>query len=58
MDAAWQSVGMAMQDVFIYNIHGINGATPEQTMRNIGQHGHDGMRETDKEIVKIMMQKH
>ena len=29
----------------------------ENTIRNIGQLGHDGMRETDKEIVKIMLQK-
>jgi len=29
----------------------------ENTIRNIGMLGHDGMRETDKEIVKIMMQK-
>ena len=36
VDAAWQAVGMAMQDVFIYNVHGINGATPEGTMRNMG----------------------
>lgn len=106
VDAAWQSVGMAMQDVFIYNVHGINGATPEETMRNMGRIASpgmvgtepiaiayeaakarevlgcepdlvkigvssniiknvksvvvpntDGMRETDKEIVKIMMQK-
>ena len=27
----------------------------ENTIRNIGQLGHDGMRETDKEIVKIML---
>lgn len=29
----------------------------ENTIRNIGQLGHEGMRETDKEIVKIMLQK-
>ena len=29
----------------------------ENTIRNIGQLGHDGMRETAKEIVKIMLQK-
>ena len=28
----------------------------ENTIRNIGQLGREGMRETDKEIVKIMMQ--
>ncbi len=29
----------------------------ENTIRNIGQLGHEGMRETDKEIVKIMLGK-
>lgn len=42
-DAAWQAVGMAMQDVFIYNVHGINGATPEETMRNMGHIVSPGM---------------
>lgn len=36
---------------------GIVSKGVENTIRNIGQLGHDGMRETDKEIVKIMMQK-
>ena len=43
VDAAWQAVGMAMQDVFIYNVHGINGATPEGTMRNMGRIASPGM---------------
>ena len=28
----------------------------ENTIRNVGQLGREGMRETDKEIVRIMMQ--
>ena len=36
---------------------GIVSKGVENTIRNIGQLGRDGMRETDKEIVKIMMQK-
>ena len=37
---------------------GIVSKGVENTIRNIGKTpGHDGMRETDKEIVKIMMQK-
>ena len=36
---------------------GIISEGVENTIRNIGMLGHDGMRETDKEIVKIMMQK-
>ena len=43
VDAAWQTIGMAMQDVFIYNVHGINGATPEETMRNMGRIASPGM---------------
>ena len=43
VDAAWQAVGMAIQDVFIYNIHRINGATPEETMRNMGRIASPGM---------------
>ena len=43
VDAAWQAVGMAMQDVFIYNVHRINGATPEETMRNMGRIASPGM---------------
>ena len=29
-------VELAMDGVYIYNAHGINGATPEETMRNMG----------------------
>lgn len=43
VDAAWQAVGVAMQDVFIYNVHGITGATPEETMRNMGRIAFPGM---------------
>lgn len=35
---------------------GIVSKGVENTIRNIGRLGHDGMRETDKEIVKIMLQ--
>ena len=36
VDAAYQSVDLAMNGVYIYNEHGINGKTPEDTMRNMG----------------------
>ena len=36
---------------------GIISEGVENTIRNIGMLGHDGMRETEKEIVKSMMQK-
>ena len=57
VDAAWQAVGVAMQDVFIYNVHGINGATPEGTMRNMGRIASPGMVGTEKTIVEIFEEK-
>ena len=48
---------MAMQDVFIYNVHGINGATPEGTMRNMGRIASPGMVGTEKIIVEIFEEK-
>ena len=47
VDAAYRSVSMAMQGIAIDPIHGINGPTPEQTMRNMGliaSPRHDGHR--------------
>ena len=57
VDAAWQAVGVAMQDVFIYNVHGITGATPEETMRNMGRIASPGMVGTEKTIVEIFEEK-
>lgn len=57
VDAAWQSAAMAMQDVFIYNVHGINGGTPEETMRNMGRIASPGMVGTEKTIVEILEDK-
>lgn len=57
VDAAWQSVGMAMQGVYIYDVHGINGHTPEDTMRNMGLIASPGMIGTEKTIVDILQAK-
>ena len=57
VDAAWQAVGMAMQDVFIYNVHGINGATPEETMRNMGRIVPPRHGGTEKTLVDILRDK-
>lgn len=54
VDAAFQSVNMAMKNVYIYNAHGINGATPEETMRNMGLIASPGMVGTEKTIVDIL----
>ena len=57
VDAAFQSVNMAMKNVYIYNAHGINGATPEETMRNMGLIASPGMVGTEKTIVDILNMK-
>ncbi len=54
VDAAFDSVELAMNDVYIYNAHGINGATPEETMHNMGLIASPGMTGTEKTIVEIL----
>ncbi|MBE6041305.1 MAG: serine dehydratase subunit alpha family protein [Clostridiales bacterium] len=53
VDAAYQSVDLAMNGVYIYNEHGINGKAPEDTMRNMGLIASPGMVGTEKTIVEI-----
>ena len=57
VDCAFQSVDFAMQGIFIDNVHGINGMTPEDTMRNMGLIASPGMVGTEKVIVEIMENK-
>ena len=52
-DAAFRSVAFALQGVHIDKVHGINGKTPEDTMRNIGLIASPGMVGTEKTIVEI-----
>ena len=54
VDAAWRSAVMAMEGVYIHSVHGINGSTPEQTMRNMGQIASPGMVGTEKTIIEIL----
>ena len=54
VDAAWRSAVMAMEGVYIHSVHGINGSTPEQTMRNMGQIAPPGMVGTEKTIIEIL----
>ncbi|MBQ0018718.1 MAG: serine dehydratase subunit alpha family protein [Clostridiales bacterium] len=56
-DAAFRSVSLAMADAYIEGIHGINGLTPEDTMRNMGLIASPGMVETEKTIVEIQESK-
>ncbi len=57
VDAAYQSVGLALNNIAIENIHGINGITPEETMRNMGLIASPGMVKTEGTIVDIMRNK-
>lgn len=54
VDAAYAAVDMAVRDVYIYNVHGINGKTPEETMKNMGLIASPGMAGTEKTIVEIL----
>ena len=56
-DAAFRSVAFALQGVHIDNVHGINGRTPEDTMRNMGLIASPGMVGTEKTIVEIFEEK-
>lgn len=53
VDAAYKSVDFAMHGVYIDDVHGINGKTPEDTMRNMGLIASPGMVGTEKTIVEI-----
>lgn len=57
VDAAWNAVDMAMENVYIHSIHGINADTPEETMRNMGRIASPGMTATEKTIVDILAEK-
>ena len=57
VDAAFRAVSLAMEDISIEGIHGINGKTPEDTMRYMGMIASPGMVQTEKTIVDIMEQK-
>lgn len=57
VDAAYRAVDLAMQDIGIGEIHGINGRTPEDTMRYMGMIASPGMVRTEETIVNIMEQK-
>ena len=57
VDAAYRAVDLAMQDAAIGEIHGINGRTPEETMRYMGMIASPGMVHTEETIVGIMGQK-
>lgn len=57
VDAAYQSVNLALSGIAIEHQHGINGSSAEETMRNIGLIASPGMIQTEGVIVDIMRQK-
>lgn len=57
VDAAFKSVDLAMNDTYIYNVHGINGKNPELTMKYMGMIASPGMVGTEKTIVEIFEDK-
>lgn len=57
VDAAYRAVDLAMQDIGIGEMHGINGRTPEDTMKYMGMIASPGMVGTEDTIVNIMEQK-
>lgn len=57
IDAAYRASAMAMGKVCIDGRHGINGRTPEQTMRNMGLIASPGMTGTEKTIIDILEHK-
>ena len=57
ISSIYGAVDMAMAGVSIGAVHGINGKTPEDTMRYMGMIASPGMIQTEKTIVEIMEQK-
>lgn len=57
VDAAFASVNLAMEGVYIDSVHGINGATPEETMRYMGRIASPGMEKTEETIIDILEDK-
>ena len=56
-DAAFRAVDLALKNICIDGIHGINGRNAEATMRHMGLIASPGMVQTEKTIVEIMERK-
>lgn len=55
--AAVQAALFSLQGINVKDTDGIVGTSTENTIRNMGTLSHQGMMETDKTILKIMMEK-
>ena len=53
-----QAALFALQGVSVQPTDGIVGGTLEQTTKNVGLLSTEGMVETDRTILKIMLEKH
>ena len=56
-DAAFSASSLGMTGVSVDSVHGINGRTSEETMRNIGRIASPGMTGTEETIVGIQRNK-
>lgn len=57
VDAAVDASEMALKNIFIPDDNGILGDTPEKTILNLAHVSNIGMKNTDDEILKVMMEK-
>lgn len=57
VDAAFKSVEFAINNTYISDVHGINGKTPELTMKHMGLIASPGMVGTEETIVEIFESK-
>ncbi len=57
VDTAYRSVDFALKNAYVESVHGINGMTPEETMKNMGLIASPGMHETEKVILEIFENK-
>ncbi|WP_313339741.1 L-serine ammonia-lyase, iron-sulfur-dependent, subunit alpha [Sedimentibacter sp.] len=57
VDAAVDASEMALKNIFIPDDNGILGDTPEKTIINLAHVSNIGMKNTDDEILKVMMSK-
>lgn len=57
IDIGWKSVELALGNVSIEPVHGINGFSPEATMCNMGRIASPGMEKTEETIITLMTEK-
>ena len=57
LDAGFRAAELSLNNSYIFPIHGINGYSAEDTMKNMGLIASEGMTETEKTIIKIMQNK-